>query len=750
MADVRYRIKSDILPIRVESGKLILPETIGALVENMYLTPEGTLRSVWGPAPYIPAYGGGVPAITYTRLHGIFHTRMWDGGQRDVLVIQDGDLVRVFEGWNGPAGAPWRNLIAPGGTGAQYNADIGADSKPRFPCQFESTPNGLVIIPSGESSRAFFYDGRTILPLGYSHGPPPPTGFSPETAGANWYNHTGKTMANATTPGRASAAGATGPVLDVPVAPPYMYGNSRLGTVDPASAANFSAGRVLEGSYRAAVQWVDRWGNLSPLSGRSARVHMPAVPAGDDTDTTLADLGKPFVATGESPASYLYQTFWTDIARGPVGTVGRILCRTPDELNSGSQKLFHLPLYAEGGLLSPGTIPDNVTEDVPDNVPDSWLIQEPVRPAAVTPFKLYKLGFGRGWAANFRDDPGKIHPSMPGKWGTFLEGDEIYPDPRGAEVTGLCQVPKGMLVFTENTTFLIVISYGGEGFQTQTLHPTIGCVAPSSVATMPNGMAVWLGREGFYGYKDEEVVLISEDIGDEVKRFTHSRLLQATGALDVREQKYRCWVPANGSLRNNLCYEYDGEGWTRRTDVEAADVCVTQDHRSYMIAGGQATQAVGGGASVQEGVWLLDHQVSTWTPLDKPGIVRTSWLRAPYSKGRGSPMTVYLWFRETESGTLNIEVERDWRVGITQTATATLHASENPPPFWNTATYGGDDAQGDPLAWRKRRPYWTRADIHVPSAETFRLTITHTGAWEFIGLAFDEVPRDDSFRSEPK
>jgi len=554
-------------------------------------------------------------------------------------------------------------------------------------------------------------------------------------------------MTNATTPGHGSITGGfagvdlTGPLVTMP----YIYGRSRLGSVDGSAVNEDAIGRVLGASYRAAVQWVDRWGNLSPLSGRSSAVQFPAIPPAD-----AAVHGEPFVGKGESASDYLYQTFWDDIAPGPDGTIGRIVCRTHDELNASTLKLYELPIYAQDGFLSVATVPDNITQGMPDNIPDSWLIREPFRPVAVTPFKLYKLGFGRGWAANFSDDPGRIHPSMPGRWGTFLEGDEIYPDPRGAEVTGICQVPEGMLVFTENTTFLVVISYGGEGFQTQTIHPTIGCVAPSSVATLPNGVAVWLGREGFYGYHKGEVSLISEEIRDEIKRLTRSRLLQSTAAVDVREEKYRCWVPANGSLRNNICYEYDGTGWTRRTDVEAADVCVTQDHRSYMIAGGRATQAVGGGASVQEGVWLLDHQVNTWTPLDQPGIVQTSWLRAPYSKGRGSPMTVYLWFRETETGTLNIEVERDWRAGVIQTATATLHASEDPPPFWNTATYGGDDAQGDPLAWRKRRPYWTRADISVPSAEVFRLTITHTGAWEFIGLAFDEVPRDDSFRSEPK
>jgi hypothetical protein len=749
MADVRFRVKSDVLPIRVESGRLVLPDTIGSLIENMYLTPEGTLRSIWGPTPYVPNYGAGY--YSYDPLKGIFHTRMWEGGQREVLLIQAGNKIKVFQGWAASSGAPWADLIAP--TGAEYNADIGADQKPRFPCQFESTPNGVVIIPAGESSRAFFYDGRVVLPLGYSMAPNPPSGWSGQTGGLEAYNHTGKTMANATTPGWGSiTGGAAGVALEAPLPPPYMYGNSRLGTVDTSSVQITGAGRVLKSSYRAAVQWVDLWGNLSPLSGRSSSVVFAGVPAEDPQagggNTTPTD-HQPYVANGEDAGSYLGQTFWSDIQPGPTGTVARVLCRTQDELNSGTQKLFEVPAYASHGFLSKGTISDNVTEGIPDNAPDSWLTREPPDPVAVTPFKLYKMGFGRGWAANFADDPGKIHPSMPGRWGTFLDGEEIYPDPRGAEVTGLCHVPEGMLVFTESTSFLIVISYGGEGFQTQTIHPTIGCVAPSSIATMPDGTAVWLGKEGFYGYKEEKVFLVSEPIKDKVKRFNRARLLQSVAAFDVREGKYRCWVPMNGSRQNNMCFSYDGEGWTQRSDVEAAAVCTTQDHRSYMLTGGEAKVEGGGGAGTQ-GVWLLDHQVSSWTPLSRAGMVRTSWLRAPASKGRGSPMTIYLWFREMESGTLDIEVERDWRVGITQTATATLHATDDIPPFWNTARYAGTDADGDALTWKKRRPYWTRADISVPSAEVFRLTITHQGAWEFVGMAFDEVPKPDSFRSEPR
>ena len=209
MADTRFRQRSDVLPIRVESGNLILPGDVGSKISNMFLTEEGTLRSIWGPAPYIPNYGSNFP--TYTNMKGIYHARLGVGGEREVLLIQDGSKIRVFEGWEAGQGPndTWDDLIAP--TSAKFLADVGTDDKPRFPCQFESTPNGVVIIPSGESSRPFFYDGRTILPLGFSHSPGPPLGMSPLNAGKTWYDHDGADVAGWAGEGRVGTS--SGPVV---------------------------------------------------------------------------------------------------------------------------------------------------------------------------------------------------------------------------------------------------------------------------------------------------------------------------------------------------------------------------------------------------------------------------------------------------------------------------------------------------------------------------------------------------------
>ena len=700
MADTRLRLKSEVLPIRAESAQLLLPEEVGSEVRNMYFTEEGTIRSVWGPAPYVPNYGSGYPS--YQTMKGIFHARLGQNGERDILLAQWGDQIRVFEGWNAAAGNSWRALLGPSASSPQLVATFGADKKARFPAQFVSTSNGIVIIPAGDSPRPYFYDGEEILPLGYASPPGAPEGLGPDEG----YTHNFDGLAT-----------------DAEWA---KYG--RIGTLSTDSinaAANL--GRISTGTYRAAVQWVDRWGNLSPLSGRSSPVRIP--PYKDDA----------------AIEERLIQILWASIAPGPKGTIGRMLLRTKDELSSGTLDLFEMSCYASEGFLSFSTIPDNSTKVFADNTPDSWLIRKPEAVVAVTAFKLYAVAFSRGWAANFEGDPGRLHSTLPGRWGTFEEFAEIYPDPSGNAITGLQKVAEGLLVFTVSTTFLITPSDGGDGFVSQTLHPTIGCVAPSSIATLPSGQTVWLGREGFFAhtpvsYGQGTIALISGPIDKHIRGFNKARMLQACAAVDVREGVYRCWVADQASTTNNICWEFDGTGWKRRNDVDAAAVCVTDDHRSMMLVAGRAQES---GQAVTEGVWLLDHQVQSWVPQGRESSIKTAWMRSGRSKMRGSPLTVYLWLRARESGTLSIEVQRDWKSTVTQTVTAPLYSTDDTPAFWDTAVLGTG-------TWEQARPYWTRVDIFAPSSEVFRLKISHTAEWEFIAIAFDEAPQGDTFRSAPK
>ena len=96
MATKRNRLPSGTLQIRVESGKFLLPDTVAAKISNMVPTEEGTLRSITGPAPYLPYYPAFTPDPNFNlgsmvsiaedeRPHGVFHAIVKETN-RDILL----------------------------------------------------------------------------------------------------------------------------------------------------------------------------------------------------------------------------------------------------------------------------------------------------------------------------------------------------------------------------------------------------------------------------------------------------------------------------------------------------------------------------------------------------------------------------------------------------------------------------------------------------------------------------------------
>ena len=87
-----WSLKSGLMPLRGQSDRINAEEARqGSLVENWYLTEQGTLRSVTGPAEYHPANwventGGSstaTPDVNYGICTGLFHCKV---GARDILL----------------------------------------------------------------------------------------------------------------------------------------------------------------------------------------------------------------------------------------------------------------------------------------------------------------------------------------------------------------------------------------------------------------------------------------------------------------------------------------------------------------------------------------------------------------------------------------------------------------------------------------------------------------------------------------
>lgn len=741
---------SDFTVVRGETTELLAAPDEGYRIENMVLTEEGTLRGVMGPFPFL--LGGsahdpivvepGAPAATapyigygdYERMHGVFHCRI-QSRDRDVYLCHSGGTIYQFDGTNG-----WWEPVLTGETAETstsmwlFTDTITSDAKPMRPTQFVGTPNGVIIMP--RNGRPYFFDGDFIAPLGFDHAPQPPTGLGPSSSGTNPTDDA--TTVSSTTP-EANDKGYSHDAqygLDSAMHP--HFGLGRIGTARSVDGSSTILGLLEEGAYQAATQWVDRWGNLSPLSPRSEEVILDF-----QYSRTYDSSGSTQVRAG--PAQVRKQIAWAGIAPGPRGTVARLVYQTRDLRNSGTTDLFELPSHSQGGALAGYTIPDNVTTYLPQNTQDSRLILRAQDVVPTPQITMGALAFGRFWGTGIVGDEGAVVASMPGRWGTFEPGQKYYPDPSGAAITGVYAVNSGLLLFTETRTFLVTTSDDGARFIVRTLHASVGCAAQSSIATMPDGSVVWLGTNGFYQYTEGQAPqLVSQRISLTINSLNRGRLKQACAAVSQQFNEYRCWVPTGGSLTNDLCLIFDGKYWRRRTDmVSVAAVCVTQDSEGKMLAAGQARGiAKSGYGTIPEatsyGVWVLDVQNACYTPAARDYIVETAWMNPENAMFVRTGLKLIVMLRESGVTPVYSIFYRDWRVVPENLntserqhySTITPYLDSDQPSFLGAAALS---AAGD-VFWTRRRPIFKVVDFYQPSAQVIRIAWTSTAPWEFMGF----------------
>jgi hypothetical protein len=783
--------------LRVQAGALFLANEIAQKIENMYPLEEGTLRTAVGPAAYVPLKdppSGAAGVTTFgtkgdrpfsamrtqaeitsglvagapdgreidntvpvygKHQHGIYHALL-KGGERDVLLLHTGPELWEFRGWSGN----WRQLLSNPASPHGLQAELPDDSATRFPTQFESTGNGIVVVPQG--GRAYFYDGDKMVALGFSEVPSAPMPRGPQDSSGsvetdNDEDNDATNLRNATGKGVNDTGYAHDGTFFVDTdkleaGMTYGFGTGNLGTTSGVSGSissldesTFSAlssnsGWLEAGEWKCRVQLVDEYGNLSALSSPSEVVRISRQPANAKKKssglpkTSALDIRRKF-----NPDFLMKQIAWAGVPTGPDHCVGRILYRTKDLLNSGDTNYYEITPNAVPTATAFATMPDNVTTIYPDNTSDAALAVPPIEVAPVPQFSLCRMAFGRLWIANIPGAPGLLRPSLPGRWGTFPVGLELFPDPKGGEITGLWRTDQGLLVFTSDSVFLVAPSDDGLRFVAAPISSGVGCAAPNSIQTLPDGRVIWLGSDGFYTYDGASVAPVAETLRKFFRKVTTSRLPQACSLQDARTREYRCWVSINGSVENNACLVYDGVGWRTRTDTIARDACVTQDHRGYPLIAGHVA---GDTDFTYGGVYLLDHsgnrQDTTGLQEEvdsREAIIETAWMEGTKSKDKKTARVAYLWLRETENADISIEVLRDWRNEITETVTLQRYSTADPPTFYGS-TLGATGAK-----FSDRRPFWTRAEVYLPSAGTFKFRIRGKGFWEFVAITIDEVPR---------
>jgi hypothetical protein len=557
-------------PTRQATNTIIIPPGEGRqtysstalawYVENLELDEDSSLKSVVGPsvlrietAAYKndgsappndsitryerPVLGSGYGFPNYVtigaRPHSVFCANLLNGSAHTTLYRFGSDLM-IFRG-----GIDDRDEVLVSG--------LSTVSNPRFPDQYVRLGNNIVWTNGVDRARIITYTG-SVFELGYDHPADTPV-----------------------------ISGPTQPDFDeVPQYFPNSVGYSwpgRIGT--PGDTFVGREGALLSGTWYYYVQYEDLFGNLSPFSSASEPVALHANQA--DPFQSIDDDGK---LKSDPTRNGTQGTEIDDLTRrflvraggdAPEQTVAIRLYRTSDTK------------YNENVPRFLARVPGSSQFAYDDNKADSELGPVWEEPIEVPVFKVSCAHQGRLIMGNLMGDPGAVRQSQPGRPGTFLKNDLVYPDAGGAEITGLVSHNGSLIAFTENATYVV----GNDFMGAQPLSLGVGCVAPRSINALPDGTLIWLGRDGFYGMRTVgDIVRLSQPIDKIFKLDVNmSRLHMAVSAVDAETKEYRCALAASGESDNRLMFCFDGRFWRRQTlGIHIGDMSSTNDWRQYVLA----------------------------------------------------------------------------------------------------------------------------------------------------------------------
>lgn len=584
-----------------ESTNTYAPANLARRVKNLERTPQGTLRSVRGPCPYEPDRGGG--NFVFGRIHGVFHAGL-KGGKAPTLIVRAGTKLYRHAGWDR--------------TFEELESGLSDDNTIRQVDQFVVMNDNIIWSNGIDRPRVITYQGA-VFPLGFT-----------ETPGAPFPE--GPTV----TPSADSNEG-----VDRSTSWPNDLGYSWPGNKGTlGDVRNPTEGSVLGSAHYYYEQWQDQFGNLSPLSARSAAVLINPQ-SSQETYTAQTTGNNALGMQGVLVDDLLRQFVVRMSGTAPNHVTGRRVYATPDTRNVGTTP----------GLL---TVHEGVRPVViPDRWADAELGPPPLDVVPVPTFHIMCAHNGRLIVAVH----GRVLRSEPNFPGTFLRYQEVQPDDGGASITALKSYNGSLYAWTDRGMFDI-----SDFDNPVQISGSIGCAASDTVEALPDGSLVWLaydgwyqmgrrsssgrrssrsrdsGRDGYGGYSSDwegsygpprpgtrnypELVsgMLHEIVRDELNRYA---MRQATATFDPRSGEYRCAVTPSGRKSNRLIVCFDGEFFREQdlgVDVEA--MCTTDDARQYVLMGGRDTND-----TPLRTVFVADHEYEDYTAPSRTYSYQSQWIR---------------------------------------------------------------------------------------------------------------------------
>lgn len=286
-----------------------------------------------------------------------------------------------------------------------------------------------------------------------------------------------------------------------------------------------------------------------------------------------------------------------NIPTGPVGTVARRIYRTQNLYNSSNQ-LASLSRGDKFYFLD--EIQDNFAETFEDGKQDALLgallFEEdfgPI-PSGVKFLKSFKnTMFIAGHNGSEVAYSAPLFPEVFPPDNVFFIGDASE-----GPITGMYATRNALVVFKRTGIYLIK-GDPSNGFQAVTLTQDTGCSAPNSIKEIPGMGLAFLAADGVYLLKGAlentgtitGIVNISTPIPDLMKKVNPAALLNAFGAVYLKDREYWLAVPTLGSDKNDLVlvYHFEIGAWSFRENFPIGCMVTSKDHRGYLFYGSNAT-----------------------------------------------------------------------------------------------------------------------------------------------------------------
>lgn len=613
---------SELLLAPGESDDLLATDA-AERIQNLLPSPEGGLQTVRGPALFEPG------STVLGRIKGMWYANLQNGAA-GTLIVRAGSSLYLHRGWE-------REFV-------EVATGISDTLHQSFPDQFVTINNVVVWTNGVDAAQVILHDG-VVLPLGFDRAPSAPSSDGPEQPDefqvVNYYSN---------------SQGYSWP--------------GPIGT--PGDVLSQHQGKLLSGSWVYYDQYKDQFGNLSPKSMASASVDISEIATAPMSFYHDHNTGPSYDVTFDKAAygatiDQLTRQFFVRLeGDGPDHAVGHVVSRTKD-LKRNDNTAYVL---GESGGLSSIAIPDAWS--------DAALGRPTIDPVGVPIFRVMCVHAGCLVIGNLRGEPGKIRKSRVNLFGTFDQNDWVLIS-QVDEVTALCSHFGMLVAFTERGMFDIT-----DMSQPKALSQGVGCAAPKSVQSLPDGTLIWRAVDGWYAWNQAQGVTIPALISAEHRTLVEeelnlSRIRHSVSAYDAKRNMYLCAVATAGSVYNDIILGYTpGRGWCRFDyQLKIGDMLTCDDIYKDILIGASWLDDIVTPPVDSNNLFTL-YKENHWTPPARASRYRTKWFRTDgVGRYRFNVLNLFVTFIESWTG----QIAMVSRANMESTALSTTNIRFNEVPF---------------------------------------------------------------------